>query len=434
MPGPTQVVILGGGLAGLSCAYHLKRPSVVIEKSDAVGGTARSFLVNGFTFDHTGHLLHLHHPDTKKLILGLLKGNLTLRRRDARIHSHGVETPYPFQANTYGLPPDVIKECVLGFLNRPNSLPKKIDYSKVPFDEWCLSTFGEGITKHFMGPYNHKLWGTPGNRMTADWCGQFVPTPSLDDIVRGAISNKNAAFGYNVSFYYPKQGGIQTLPEAMAKGLDVRLSTGAELVDWKNRRVKTSDGNWFPYSHLVNTMPLVELLNRMPGLPAPVRRDAAKLRWTSVMCLNIGVDRPKISTASWLYFPEPDFVFYRVGFPMNFTPHAVPKGCSSMYVEVSFRPGHPPEPKFLLRKVRSGLIRAGILKPRDRFPVVQFLPIKYAYVIYDQARAEALPQIFKFLAQNRIQSIGRYGAWKYSFMEEAIRDGRSAAEKIAPQS
>ena len=115
---------------------------------------------------------------------------------------------------------------------------------------------------------------------------------------------------------------------------------------------------------------------------------------------------------------------------MNFTPHVVPKGCSSMYVEVPHCIHQPFSKPKLLKEVRNGLMDAGILKSSDQLPVVQFLPIRYAYVLYDQARAKALSTIFSFLSKHNIQSIGRYGAWKYSFMEEAILDGKKAAETI----
>ena len=59
-----DVLILGGGLAGLSAAHHLGergvRGRLIVEAKARVGGTAGSVTTGGFTFDYTGHLLHLH--------------------------------------------------------------------------------------------------------------------------------------------------------------------------------------------------------------------------------------------------------------------------------------------------------------------------------------------------------------------------------------
>ena len=46
----------------------------------------------------------------------LLPGQMTPIARRARIFSHGVFTRYPYQANLHGLPPEVIKECLLGVI------------------------------------------------------------------------------------------------------------------------------------------------------------------------------------------------------------------------------------------------------------------------------------------------------------------------------
>ena len=103
------VVIVGAGLAGLSTAYHLeeRRPAVLLEREGRVGGLTRSFHVNGFIFDVTGHLLHLKRDSVRALIDRLLPGGMESIERRSFIHSHGVYTDYPFQANLYGLPPEV---------------------------------------------------------------------------------------------------------------------------------------------------------------------------------------------------------------------------------------------------------------------------------------------------------------------------------------
>jgi phytoene dehydrogenase-like protein len=62
MEGESPVVVAGAGLAGLSCAAHLRGPKFIFDRERRPGGTARSVSVGGFTFDFTGHLLHLHDP------------------------------------------------------------------------------------------------------------------------------------------------------------------------------------------------------------------------------------------------------------------------------------------------------------------------------------------------------------------------------------
>ena len=184
---------------------------------------------------------------------------------------------------------------------------------------------------------------------------------------------------------------------------------------------------------LPTSSPLVELLNRTDGLPREIEHTRKKLRWTSILCINLGVNRAKISDKSWIYFPEKEYVFYRVGFPMNFTPHAVPRGCSSMYVEVGYQPDKKlnwQSPAFQ-KRVRRDLEKCGILKRADKILVTSIVPVRHAYVVYTPDRKQTTDKLFSFLGDHQVQSIGRYGGWKYSFMEEAILDGKKAAEKIA---
>lgn len=432
MSGAGRTLILGGGLAGVSAAFHSPKDSfLLVEREKDVGGTARSFKIGGFTFDFTGHLLHLHNDYTKKLIPRLLNNDFYTCKRDTWIFSKGVYTRYPFQAFTHGLPADVVSECVLGFLDAymKGTPPEKRSRN---FRKWCYEVFGDGIARHFMIPYNEKLYQTSAANLTTDWCGPFVPTPDLSDVIAGALGAKDASgFGYNATFLYPRTGGIQALPNAMAKNLEgILTGTSVTRIDWRRREATLSTGDTVGYKNLISTIPLPELLKAMRPLPADVTKAARKLRYASLMCVNVGVKRAKISEKSWIYFPEPEYPFYRIGFPMNFTPHVVPKGCSSMYVEVPMKLAKKLSRAELLRRIRAGLEKAGVLKRSDKLPVVQFLPIRYAYVIYDEKRTPALKTIFEFLKKNGVQSIGRYGGWKYSFMEEAILDGKRAAESL----
>lgn len=433
----TETLILGGGLAGLSTAYHLDRLGpkgryLIVEKRNKVGGRAATETKGGFHFDHTGHLLHLHDAYGKKLITGLLKGNLDSRERSTWIHSHGVDTRYPFQANTFGLPQKVIAECLGGFFDaRRRARP----LSKNPsFGEWIEKTFGKGIEKHFMGPYNRKLWRTPLRAMTTEWQGRFLPSPKPEEVLYGALTDQKKFFGYNAFFRYPKRGGIQALPDALASRVDARalfLGRRAVSVDLRERVAVIEGLGEVRYEKLVNTMPLPEFLDIASPLPAAVRAARRLLRWVSVHNLNVGVERPRVSGAHWIYFPEKRFPFYRVGFPTNFSEGVAPRGTSSMYIEISRNPGTAIDRAALERASLDGLRAAGILRRGDRVAERLWIPIECAYVIYDRARTPAVAAIMRHLNGRGAYSIGRWGGWKYSFMEETILDGRDCARRLS---
>src|SRR5580692_8467339 len=219
-----KVVIIGGGLAGLSAGHHLAEyDPIVFEKERAVGGLCRSFTQDGFTFDCTGHLIHLKNQYTKDLVARILPDAFNSHERLAAIYSKSTVTPYPFQANTYGLPPEVVKDCVVGFVEsmhaEQNGGPKN-------FHDWVLETFGSGIARHFMLPYNEKFWKQDLRGITSDWVSWSIPKPTLEEVVNGALGLTNKGMGYNPRFIYPRNGGIDCLPQALAAPIK-NVHTGA---------------------------------------------------------------------------------------------------------------------------------------------------------------------------------------------------------------
>ena len=423
----SKCVIIGAGLSGLSMAYHLEEKYVVLESESRVGGLCRTETADGFTFDYTGHFLHIRNEKIKKLVFELMGEKLVTHERRSGIYLYGVTTPYPFQLNIYGHPPDLIKECLLGLIEATYS---RADVPAHTFEDWILKTCGKGIARHFMIPYNSKIWTVHPREMTTKWMGSYVPAPNIEAALDGALRPPMKTMGYNANFYYPREGGIEALPASFLPFIrSLRLNTKVEWIDPVSRRVGAG-GEAIAYDILVSTIPLKRLLQIMQHADSRIVEMAEKLRHNSVCTVNLGIDRKRLSDYHWLYFPEEKYCFYRVGFPSQLSEGMAPAGAGSLNVEISCADAHPVDEQTIVDRVIRDLKASGILRDSDRILTSKILRIPCAYVIYDREREKVLPQIQDYLQSKGIYSIGRYGNWEYSAMEDAMFQGMQTAQLI----
>ena len=423
-------MIVGGGLTGISSALHLSCPYLLLERESTLGGLARTDHKQGFCFDRTGHWLHLRDPGIRELVTGLLGDELVQVDRRARIYSHGAHTAYPFQANLHGLPPDVVHECLMGFIK---TLLRRGEHVPRNFEQYILHHFGEGIARHFMVPYNTKLWGVHPREITSAWCERFVPIPDVEQVVAGAVGASLPELGYNVSFLYPRHGGIETMTRALTAELDherVRTGAAVESIDTDDRTVSVA-GEQIPYHAVVSTAPLPELLSMLrPEPPDPVLDAAGWLRATSVRYLDVGSRTAPPQDYHWVYVPQQRLPFFRVGVYSNAVASMAPPGGSSLYVELAARtPSNHPEAE--VADALAALVKAGALASTEDVVVADLRQIDHAYVVFDDHYEEALGRIFPYLEQRRVFSRGRYGSWIYNSMEDSLMAGREVAEVIS---
>lgn len=422
----TPVAILGAGLTGLSTSHHLGQAGVahrLFERLGHAGGHAITIEDEGYRFDRTGHLLHLRDADLRAFALGFLGDDVLEVERRSLIWSHGTYTRYPYQANTFGLPPDVAYECLAGFV-KAHFAPRGAEPEN--FEEFCLQHFGEGISKHFMIPYNTRLWGVSPKDITAAWCSRFVPRPKLEDVLAGAVGKTAPELGYNTKFLYPRLG-IGELPKAMAKSLPVPLEVNRSpvAIDPMTREI-VFDDETVPYDVLVSTIPLPALIGLLRGIPDEVVQAASRLRCTHLYYLDVALDGPCGKPYHWVYVPEEKYPFYRVGCYSHFSSAMAPLGKASLYVELADR--NEPHLETLLPRVAQGLLEMGLIDSAEQIRFARVRRIDHAYVIFDHDYFSSLEVVLPYLEKNCIVTTGRYGGWNYSSMEDALRFGRDAAK------
>ena len=476
--GDAPVVVVGAGPTGLSAAYHLGADSLLLEQADRVGGWCRSIEDRGFTFDMAGHIMFSNDPYVHELYRLLLGDNVHWQDREAWIYSKQVYTRYPFQGALYGLPPEVIKECIVGAIEaRFGSLQSRKatpeagptdDYAgperrgmfeplltqnkgrtllytgterrrpvlhKGPprnFEEFIYKVWGAGIARHFAIPYNRKLWAVPLDEMETSWLGGRVPLPDLEDMIEGALSPVPKPMGPNARFGYPLRGGFQALMNGFLPHLkgELRLHTRVTAVSAARHTVTLEDGRTVPYETLISTMPLPRLV-RLLGTEAPgdVREAAAALRHVSVRCVNIGVGRERLNEKHWIYYPE-DTVFHRIFVQGNASPYCNPPGGFGLTCEITYSDAKPlpAEGDALIRRCIEDCHRVGIFTPADEVWAANQVDMPVAYVVYDHPRAANVDRIRSWLAAHDIVLAGRYAEWEYYNSDHAFVAGKKAAE------
>jgi protoporphyrinogen oxidase len=429
-----KIVILGAGPTGLGAGYRLQelgyRNWHIYERNAYIGGLATSFQDSaGFTYDIGGHVMFSHYKYFDDLVDKLLGDNYTEIMREAWVWMMGRFVPYPFQNNIRYLPREVLLECVTGLIEALKH-PERVRQAQT-FNDLIDAQFGEGIARHFMKPYNFKVWAHPITHMSRDWLGERVAIPDINRLMRNILLEQDdVSWGPNNKFKYPLYGGTGGLYNPMMEyvGDHLHLGKTAVSIDEAEKLITFSDGEVTNYDYLLSTMPLDLLVGRMRHAPQNIRQATTGLHHSSGLIVGVGVNRPCPSEKCWLYFPETDAPFYRVTYLSNYSPHIVPDDNHFLLLTETSYSEHKPESKAdIVDRVVKGLINTQILEPEDMNRIVTsyLIDVDYSYPVPTVDRNHALGTIQPYLMSNGIYSRGRFGAWEYEIgnMDHSVMQG-----------
>jgi protoporphyrinogen oxidase len=399
-----------------------------LERSHEVGGLAKSVDLEEGVFDIGGHSFHTPHPRVLSLVKSLMAGSWSEQQRDAKVYFRGQLIPYPFQ-NSFGsiTDPTVVEEC-------RNSLPVASSTQSLNnYEEWILSRFGSGIARHFMLPYNCKLWARDLRHMSCEWVGERVAgagkgTQSKKDQRQPLLPESTVG--------YPGEGGFGKIFETMALQC-APIEFGIEIVaiDPLGRCVRAKDGQTWHYSQLISTMPLPELLKTIEDCPEQHITAAAQLEYVSMKILLILVDDPIDDAPQRLYVADPSVLPHKIAFNHKSSLSLRSRKTQAISAEVSFsREKAIPSDEELCPRTVAWLKHRGLIPKNAPILATKVMPVRYGYPVYTHARPRLLKGIFEYLLSKNIYTIGRFGAWQYINSDECIKQGLELADALISRS
>ncbi len=411
-----RYLIVGAGVSGLSFAGFVEGDDYLIcEAEDEPGGYCRTVSRDGFVWDYSGHFFHFKRPELEQMLVSRMRGRVLEVSRESRILWRGRLVDFPFQKNIHQLPKQDFIDCLYDLYFREEREPAN-------FREMLYAKLGRSISEMFLIPYNEKLYATDLAKLDVDAMGRFFPHADVADVIRNFKQPDNR--GYNATFTYPEGGAVQYV-NALLEGMDrARLCLGERVLSIDlDRKVARTTKRQIRFEHAVSAAPFPKLLE-MTG----IGWDPAIYDWNKVLVYNLGFDRKGPEGVHWIYFPQRELSFYRVGFYDNI----FGSDRMSAYVEIGRPRGErlgPAEIEETLQVVLRDLERAGVV---DGHQLVAWhsVVLDPAYVHITRASRDDVANKKRTLAAAGVHSIGRYGSWTYCSIEDNMVEARALAEQL----
>jgi len=450
-----DVVIIGGGPAGLTAAYQLfkkGRSSVVLEKDSTVGGISRTVNYRNFLFDIGGHRFFTKIGAVEDMWREVLGDNFLKRRRMSRIYYNKKFFYYPLRLMNALTGLGILNSIMilLSYI-KAHIFPNKREES---FEEWVTNRFGKRLYNTFFRTYTEKVWGIPCSEIRAEWAAQRIKGLSLMSAVKNALIKNHQRNGRNGviktlidTFQYPKYGpGMmwETVADIVgANGSRVLLNAEVEEVLWDGSESRINavsvmvngEKQLFRGDHFISSMPIRELIQKMkPSVPEEVMRAANDLRYRDFLTVALIVRKPDLFPDNWIYIHEPDVRVGRIQNFKNWSPYMVPdqeKSCIGLEYfcfEGDDLWNMPDEELVDLGK--SEMEKLGLVMAED-VEDGHVVRMPKAYPSYDSKYKQALSVIRNFLdGINNLQVVGRNGMHRYNNQDHSMLTAMLAVENI----
>ena len=442
------MMVIGAGPAGLTAAAELVDrgvPVVLIEKTDRVGGIARTDTYKGYRFDIGGHRFFSRVPWVMEFWKKIMGNDFLQRPRLSHIYYQKQFYTYPIKPfevlRKFGVLESlrVIASYFYAHLHkRPN---------EETFEDYIVNHFGTRLFHHFFKSYTEKVWGVPTSEIRASWAAQRIKGMSIWGMLRTALFPKrNTHTSLIEQFYYPRLGPGQmwerVLEKVQASGkATVHLSSTPVVIHRRDGVIESADIQTpqgiqtIPCRALISSMPIGELITlHAPALPADVQHAATQLRYRDFLTVALIVTQEHLFPDNWIYIHDASVHVGRIQNFKNWSPELVPDQkttCVGLeYFVFETDELWKKSDADLVAMATEELVQLGLAKRED---IIDGCVVRMpkAYPMYDAASEEALPIIQKALTEiKNLYPVGRNGMHKYNNQDHAMYTAKLAVENI----
>jgi protoporphyrinogen oxidase len=331
---PGRVVVIGGGLAGLTAAYDLGRSGhlvTVVESAPDFGGLASSFRIEGRPIERFYHFICRADHTLMTLVAELdLDDKLSWRETRTAFYHNGRHYSFgtPFDLLRFSAVP-LLQRLRFGFhvfRSRYRSQWRQLD--RIPAKQWLIDSIGAKAYEVIWHPLLQVKFGEFHDRISAAWIWHRIWR---------VATSRRSLFGRE-SFGYLEHGTatlVDRLVEWMRAQPNIELRTGARVSPLTVRDGRISEvrvgEDTIPCAAVISTMALPQLAKLVPGQHDEYFSNVASIESIGVVCMLLSLTRP-FSGNFWTNISDPRISFNGIIEQTNLNANLQAAGLSLIYI------------------------------------------------------------------------------------------------------
>jgi protoporphyrinogen oxidase len=232
-------------------------------------------------------------------------------------------------------------------------------------EDFLINRFGRELYLTFFKSYTEKVWGTPCDKISAEWGAQRIKGLSLTTALKhflrkaftrtpkgssGDVAQKGTDTSLIERFLYPKFGPGQlwehVAEKVLSLGGEIHMSFNVDAIYTEGDRVLAIEAvsgagqrQRFAGDYFLSTMPMKDLVRALRSeVPANVREVSEGLEYRDFITIGIlanklDVTQPNLNGSApigsplikdtWIYIQEPDVLLGRLQIFNNWSPYMV---------------------------------------------------------------------------------------------------------------
>ena len=300
-------------------------------------------------------------------------------------------------------------------------------------DEHLEHRYGAGIARHFLRPYNEKLWGPDLTRLATDWTVERMAGPTRGAERFSGQGGERTPLQGDTRVAYPARGGYGEIFRALAGRVPcLRLRQSVVRIDTRERSLATADGERLRWRRIVSTLPLPALLALLPDVPPSLRRSVDRLVALPLVFVLLALNTRLDTPVQRVYCAGGEMPGHKVVLNHNSSAYLRALPHHGVLVEISAHAiGRHALDGDLCERVMRGLQSMQLLESRDQVAATRVIRLPYAYPVPTHERAAIVEGASDWLAGQGIRSVGRFGEWAYINADEALYRGLRVGAELA---